>query len=118
MMETWRLADISTGPGWAADPGVVEASSQVQPATSARSADPGVAETSYHEALAGISAQTIVMPSTTDCYFTMADSEIEASLIPGAVLMPLVSDLGHIAGRPGIRSAETEQIKAAVDQLI
>lgn len=72
----------------------------------------------YEEALRAVTARTIVMPSTTDLYFTVADSAIEASLVPGAELRPLESDLGHVAGRPGVRAAETAAISAAVRDLL
>ena len=58
------------------------------------------------------------MPGTTDLYFPVADSRIEADLIPDAEFRPLESNLGHIAGRPGIRAAETEQIGDAMRQLL
>lgn len=72
----------------------------------------------YEAALAGVRARTIVMPSITDMYFTPADSAVEAGLIPGAELRSLESDLGHVAGRPGVRAAETEVIRSAVRALL
>jgi homoserine O-acetyltransferase len=58
------------------------------------------------------------MPSTTDLYFPAADSRIEVELMPNAELRPIGSDLGHIAGRPGIRTSETEQIREAMRLLL
>ncbi|WP_185994301.1 alpha/beta fold hydrolase [Nocardioides campestrisoli] len=72
----------------------------------------------YDAALGSITARTIVMPSTTDMYFTVADSAVEASLVPGAELRPLDSELGHVAGRPGVRETETAAIAAAVRELM
>ncbi|HLS75438.1 MAG TPA: alpha/beta fold hydrolase [Nocardia sp.] len=89
MLDTWRTADIGHG-----RPGGFEA------------------------ALGSITAHTIVMPGTTDAYFTLADSAREAELVPGARLRPIESDLGHIAGRPGIRKAETDMIAAAAAELL
>jgi len=83
-----------------------------------QSGDVGRARGGYEAALRSITARTIVMPSTTDMYFTVADSAIEASLVPGAELRPLESDLGHVAGRPGVRAAETKTIEAAVRDLL
>ncbi|MBD1593771.1 alpha/beta fold hydrolase [Arthrobacter sp. S1_S22] len=72
----------------------------------------------FEAALGRIRARCIVMPSTSDLYFPEADSRIEADLIPGAEFRPLQSNLGHIAGRPGIRAAETEQIADAMRALL
>jgi len=43
-------------------------------------------------ALGAIQVPTIVMPSTTDLYFTLTDSEIETAIMPDAELRPIVSD--------------------------
>ena len=72
----------------------------------------------YAGALGSVTARTIVMPSTTDLYFTLADARVEAALVPGAELRPLDSELGHVAGRPGVRAAETARIAAAVRDLL
>ncbi|WP_026550078.1 alpha/beta fold hydrolase [Arthrobacter sp. Br18] len=72
----------------------------------------------FEGAMAGITAQAIVMPGSTDLYFPQADSEQEVELLQHGKLRPLVSDLGHVAGRPGIRAAETVQISAAVQELL
>ncbi len=89
MMDTWQSGDVGRG-------------------------RPG----GYEAALGSITARSIVMPSTTDQYFTLADSRIEADLVPGAELRPLVSDLGHVAGRPGVREAETAVVAGAVRDLL
>lgn len=78
----------------------------------------GHARGGLETALAGVSARCIVMPGSSDLYFPAADSVREAELIPGAELRVLDSDLGHVAGRPGIRAAETDQIRAAVQDLL
>lgn len=62
-------------------------------------------------------APLIAMPSRTDRYFlseTLADAK---ERFPGMDVVEIDSDLGHIAGRPGIRAAETVQIKAQIDKL-
>ena len=45
-------------------------------------------------ALGAITARAIIMPSTTDLYFTLADSEAETRLMPNAELRPISLDLG------------------------
>lgn len=89
MLDTWRTADVGRG-------------------------HPG----GFDAALGSIGARTIVMPGTTDAYFTLADAAREAALVPGAELRPIDSELGHIAGRPGIRQAETDAIAAAARELL
>jgi homoserine O-acetyltransferase len=49
-------------------------------------------------ALGAITARAIIMPSTTDLYFTLADSEDETRLMPNAELRPISSIWGHRAG--------------------
>ena len=66
----------------------------------------------------GAAAPLVAMPSSTDRYFlpeTLADARND---FPGMEVVEIDSDLGHIAGRPGIRPAETSQIKAQVDKLL
>ncbi|WP_104168623.1 alpha/beta fold hydrolase [Arthrobacter sp. SX1312] len=72
----------------------------------------------FEGAMADITARAIVMPGSTDLYFPQADSEREVELVRNGELRPLVSDLGHVAGRPGVRAAETAQIGAAVRELL
>jgi homoserine O-acetyltransferase len=72
----------------------------------------------FEGAMRSITARAIVMPGSTDLYFPQADSEREVELLQHGELRPLVSDLGHVAGRPGVRAAETAQIRAAVQELL
>lgn len=67
--------------------------------------------------LENIQARCILMPSTTDRYFLSEDAKAEAERIDSCGFLPLESDLGHIAGRPGIRDAETLRIAEAVTLL-
>lgn len=83
-----------------------------------QSADLAAAGQTLTQALSAITARAIVMPSTTDMYFTLAENTLEASLLPRGELRPIVSDYGHIAGRPGHRPAVTAQIAAAVKELL
>lgn len=65
-------------------------------------------------ALAAISARTIVMPSTTDLYFTAVDSEIETRAMPRAEFRPIVSIWGHRAGNPIFNPVDQAFIANAV----
>jgi homoserine O-acetyltransferase len=67
----------------------------------------------YEAALAGISARSIVMPGSTDLYFTVADSEIEVANMPNAELRPIESPFGHFAG-----SGQVPEGKSAIDAAI
>ncbi|MBC9227271.1 alpha/beta fold hydrolase [Aeromicrobium sp. 636] len=103
---------------WAQDHAARDANDLLAMMDTWQSGDVGRDRGGYESALAAVSARTIVMPSTTDLYFTVADSAVEASLVPGAELRPLASDLGHVAGRPGVRAAETAFIARAVRDLL
>ena len=59
----------------------------------------------------------VAMPSHTDRYFLTATLADARERFPGMEVVEIDSDLGHIAGRPGIRKAETDQIKTQVDRL-
>ncbi|WP_040794912.1 alpha/beta fold hydrolase [Nocardia higoensis] len=105
--------------GWALDHEGMDAHDLIAMLNTWRAADVGRGRAGgFEAALGSITARTIVMPGTTDSYFTLADSTREAALVPGARLRPIESDLGHIAGRPGIRKAETEAIAAAARELL
>jgi len=64
-----------------------------------------------------LSCPGILMPSSTDLYFTEADARIDAEIL-GAQLIVLNSDYGHIAGGPGRLPNETNAIFAAVESLL
>ena len=69
-------------------------------------------------ALGAITARSIVMPSTTDLYFTVADSEAETRLMPNAELRPIASIWGHRAGNP-VQCPEDEAVlRRAVEDLL
>jgi homoserine O-acetyltransferase len=69
-------------------------------------------------ALQRIQAQCLLMPSTTDVYFTVEEATLEAACIPRAQLVPLVSPYGHCAGAPGRFPAETQLIEAQMRRLL
>ena len=67
MIDTWLHCDVSNNPTYQGD---------------------------YQRALKSISAKTLVMPSTTDLYFTPEDCQAEADLIPDATYLPIPSIWG------------------------
>lgn len=68
----------------------------------------------YQRALAAIQAKTLVMPATTDLYFTMEDCAAEAALIPQADYCPIPSIWGHRAGNPTQNPADAAFIRQAI----
>ena len=90
VLETWQSADISNNPDFKGN---------------------------LPAALNAISARTLIMPATTDLYFTEHDAAWEAAQIPRAELRPLVSDWGHCAGAPGRSLRDTARILAACAKL-
>jgi homoserine O-acetyltransferase len=69
-------------------------------------------------ALGAIKVPAIVMPSTSDLYFTLADSETETAMMPDAELRPIVSDWGHRAGNPVASPDDEAFIRQAVRDLL
>jgi homoserine O-acetyltransferase/O-succinyltransferase len=69
-------------------------------------------------ALGAISARTLVMPSSTDLYFTVTDCAAEAALIPRAELRVIESWWGHRAGNPVYAPVEAQFIRTAVANLL
>lgn len=91
MIDTWMQSDIS---------------------------DNGIYGGDIGRALSSIRARAIVMPSTTDLYFTVADSEIETRQMTNAELRPINSIWGHRAGNP-IQCPEDEAaLRGAVRDLL
>ncbi|QCK85010.1 alpha/beta fold hydrolase [Phreatobacter aquaticus] len=81
-------------------------------------ADNATYQSDLAKALGAITARSIIMPSTTDLYFTVADSEIETAQMPNAELRPIPSIWGHRAGNP-IQSAEDQaMLRGAVRDLL
>ena len=72
----------------------------------------------YLQALASIQAQTLVMPSLTDLYFTPEDCNLEAKLIPHANYLPIPSIWGHRAGNPYQNPEDEAFIRQAVCDLL
>jgi homoserine O-acetyltransferase/O-succinyltransferase len=91
MIETWYQSDVSDNPIYS---GNLEA------------------------ALGAIKARAIIMPSTTDLYFTLADGEAEARLMPNAELRPIESIWGHRAGNPMQCPEDEAVLRRAVQDLL
>lgn len=69
-------------------------------------------------ALASLTARAIIMPGSSDLYFTVEDARHEASLMPHAELRVLESDWGHCAGGPGRSPEAMQQVFAAMRDLL
>jgi homoserine O-acetyltransferase len=91
MIETWYQSDISDNPIYG---GNLEA------------------------ALGAITARAIIMPSTTDLYFPLADGEAETRLMPNAELRPIESIWGHRAGNPVQCTEDEARLRGAVQDLL
>ncbi|MGF1513543.1 MAG: alpha/beta fold hydrolase [Elainellaceae cyanobacterium] len=72
----------------------------------------------YETALKSITAKTLVMPATTDLYFTPEDCEAEAKLIPNAQYHPIPSIWGHRAGNPYQNPEDKAFIRKAIATLL
>lgn len=73
---------------------------------------------SLEAALSSVRARAIVMPSSSDLYFTVEDARHEVSLMPNAELRVLTSDWGHCAGGPGRSPEAMAQVFAAMRDLL
>ncbi|MEI9952270.1 MAG: alpha/beta fold hydrolase [Pseudomonadota bacterium] len=69
-------------------------------------------------ALAAIRARTLVMPSSTDLYFTAEDCAADARAIVGARLLTIPSIWGHRAGNPYQNPEDARFIQAAIAELM
>ena len=72
----------------------------------------------YEKALGAITAKTLVMPASTDLYFTPEDCEAEAKLIPNSRYVEIPSIWGHRAGNPYQNPEDEMFIKLAVEELM
>lgn len=69
------------------------------------------------KALGAIKADTIIMPSSSDLYFSVDDAAEEARLISRAELRILDTYWGHVAGE-GLNDDDTKQIEQAMIELL
>jgi len=90
-IDTWLHCDVSNNPTYQGD---------------------------YEGALKSITAKTLVMPATTDLYFTLEDCQAEADLISHAKYLPIPSIWGHRAGNPDQNPEDEIFIKKAIAQLL
>ena len=91
MIDTWLHCDVSDNPTY---------------------------QGNYEQALGSITAKTLVMPGTTDLYFTPEDCKAEADLIPNAEYRPIPSIWGHRAGNPYQNPKDEMFIREAVKELL
>jgi homoserine O-acetyltransferase/O-succinyltransferase len=75
-------------------------------------------EGDYAKALGAIRARTLVMPATTDLYFTPEDCQAEAALIPRSQYLPIPSIWGHRAGNPYQNPVDEAFIRTALGQFL
>jgi homoserine O-acetyltransferase/O-succinyltransferase len=75
-------------------------------------------QSDYPKALGAIQAKTLVMPATTDLYFTPEDCQAEARLIPKAQYLHIPSIWGHRAGNPYQNPQDEAFIREAVRGLL
>ncbi|MGB2924350.1 MAG: alpha/beta fold hydrolase [Limnothrix sp.] len=91
MIDTWLRCDVSNNPTYDGD---------------------------YQRALTSIQAKTLVMPATTDLYFTPEDCAAEATLIPNAEYLPIPSIWGHRAGNPYQNPEDEQFIRQEISELL
>ena len=61
------------------------------------------------KALNSIACPALVMPCKSDLYFPPEDSALAVSMMPNAELKIIPGDSGHLAGLPGLASAEDDE---------
>jgi homoserine O-acetyltransferase len=91
MIDTWLHCDVSNNPTY---------------------------QGNYEGALKSITAKTLVMPATTDLYFTPEDCQAEADLILNSKYLPIPSIWGHRAGNPYQNYEDEMFIKKAIIELL
>lgn len=91
MIQTWLDCDVSDNPIYQGD---------------------------YQTALGAIQAKTLVMPATTDLYFTPEDCAAEAELLPNAEYHPIRSIWGHRAGNPYQSPDDEAFIRSHISTLL
>ena len=91
MLRTWQRADI---------------------------ADNELYDGDFDRALRSISAKAVVMPSATDLYFPVADSELEVSKMLNARCVPIPTIWGHVAGNAGANPPDTKFVNDRIAELL
>lgn len=100
--------------GWAADHEKMDAADLAAQLDAWLSARAPVLEHAGESAV----VRMVAMPGSTDRYFLSGTLGEARRAFPSLRVAEIASDLGHIAGRPGIRANETNQIKRQVDCLL
>ena len=88
---TWMAADVSSHPNFDGD---------------------------LSKALGSITSPALIMPCDTDMYFRVADNEMEVAQMPNAEVKVIHSMWGHLAGMPGVSTADDAFIDDAVRKLL
>ena len=91
MLRTWQLAEIAAGGRYRGD---------------------------FHLALKSMSPKAVIMPSVTDLYFPVADSEHEAATMLNAVCAPIPTVWGHVAGNAGANPPDTTFVSERIAELL
>jgi homoserine O-acetyltransferase/O-succinyltransferase len=91
MLDTWLHCDLSDNPRY---------------------------QGNYEAALSAIQAKTLVMPATTDLYFTPDDCAAEAALILNSRYQLIPSIWGHRAGNPHQNPADAAFIRSQIQALL
>lgn len=81
-------------------------------------ADLGEGRGGLEAALRALPSRVVLMPSSTDRYFTPTENEREVAALPHGELWRLDSPLGHVAGRPGVRRQEQDRVDEALRSLL
>ena len=72
----------------------------------------------FKAALKAITADSLIMPGSTDLYFQVEDNRLEVEQMPNAKLLPIVSDWGHRAGLPSANIEDAAFITQAIKGLL
>lgn len=70
------------------------------------------------DALQQVSTRCMIMPSTSDAYFTLEEARLEYENLPNADWRPLESPYGHCAGAPGRFAKEHAAVEQAIRELL
>jgi homoserine acetyltransferase len=71
----------------------------------------------YRKALETVTARVLVMPSQTDQYFDVHDSEEEVKHLKNAIFAPIQSIWGHVAGG-GVNEADRKWVDAKIEEFL
>jgi homoserine O-acetyltransferase/O-succinyltransferase len=91
MLDTWQQADVGACPQFGGD---------------------------TETALKSIRARTILLPCSTDRYFSPLDNQLESQLIPNCELRTLESSFGHCALSPGKVPADMRFLDRCLGELL